>query len=135
MKQMKRLLISTAIIVVALLGAGAIATPAYAATGVLDQACNQAGGVGSSSGACGTDGTDPISGNNGVLIRISRIMAIIAGIAAVIIIMIAGLVYITANGDAGRISAAKSTIIYAAVGLVIIALAQAIITLFVSRVA
>lgn len=131
---MRRVLVAFALLVTTFFGVAAIATPAYAAQPILDAACQQGGGAGKGSAACSEDGSNPISGNNGVLVRITRIMAIIAGIAAVIIIMIAGLVYITANGDPSRTSQAKSTIIYAAVGLIIIGLSQAIISLIVNRI-
>lgn len=131
---MRKILLGLAVMTATFFGGLALASPAYAAQGILDPACNQDEGAGSGSAACGTNGNNPISGNNGVLLRISRILAVIAGIAAVIIMMAAGLVYITANGDASKVSAAKSTIIYAAVGLVVIGLGQAIITLVVNTI-
>ena len=63
---------------------------------------------------------------------LSVIVSIIAGIAAVIMMMVGGFMYITSNGDAGKATTGRNTIIYAVVGLLIIALGQAIITLFVN---
>lgn len=62
-----------------------------------------------------------------LLKRIINIFSIIVGVIAVIMIIIGGLKYITSGGDSGNISSAKNTIIYALVGLVIVALAQFIV--------
>ena len=53
-----------------------------------------------------------------------HILSIVIGIVAVIMIMIAGIRYITANGDPGSIRAARDTVIYAVIGLAIAAMAQ-----------
>jgi hypothetical protein len=69
--------------------------------------------------------------NGGQLTTVTRhiinIFSTIVGIVAVIMIMVSGFKYITAGGDSGNVSSAKSTLIYAIVGLVIVALAQAIV--------
>lgn len=53
-----------------------------------------------------------------------NIFSIIVGIIAVIMIIVGGFKYITSGGDSGNITSAKNTIIYAVIGLVIVALAQ-----------
>lgn len=53
-----------------------------------------------------------------------NIFSIIVGIVAVIMIIVGGFKYITSGGDSGNIQSAKNTIIYAVIGLVIVALAQ-----------
>ncbi len=63
-----------------------------------------------------------------------NIITIIVGIVAVIMIIIAGFKYITSNGDSGAVSSAKNTIIYAIVGLVVVALAQAIVRFVVNKI-
>lgn len=84
-------------------------------------------GAGSGTAACSGDGNDNISGTDGVVLRAAELISIIAGIAAVIVIMIAGIMFITAGGDSGKIGTAKKTIVYAVVGLVVIVLARTII--------
>lgn len=84
-------------------------------------------GAGSGSAACSGDGDDNISGTDGVVLKAAELISIIAGIAAVIVIMIAGFMFITAGGDSGKISTAKKTIVYAVIGLVVIVLARTII--------
>ncbi len=54
----------------------------------------------------------------------------IVGIISVIMIIIGGLKYITSTGESSNINSAKNTILYAIIGLVVVALAQ-IIVLFV----
>lgn len=61
------------------------------------------------------------------------ILSIIVGIAAVIMIIIAGLSFITANGDPQAIAKARGSIIYALVGIVIVALAQTLVAFVLNR--
>jgi hypothetical protein len=49
------------------------------------------------------------------------------GFVAVIMIIIGGLKYVTYSGDSSNINSAKNTILYAVVGLVVVALAQIIV--------
>jgi hypothetical protein len=56
-----------------------------------------------------------------------NILSAIVGIAAVIVIIISGLRFITANGDASSVATARNGIIYAVAGLIIVALSQAIV--------
>jgi hypothetical protein len=53
-----------------------------------------------------------------------NIFSVVVGIVAVIMIIWGGFKYITSGGETGNITSAKNTIIYAIVGLVIVALAQ-----------
>ena len=55
----------------------------------------------------------------------------IAGLVAVIFLVIGGISYMTSSGEAAKIEKAKKTILYAIIGLAIVALAE-IITSFVS---
>jgi hypothetical protein len=42
-------------------------------------------------------------------------------------IIIGGLKYVTSNGDSNSISSAKNTIIYALIGIVVVAIAQSVV--------
>jgi hypothetical protein len=64
---------------------------------------------------------------NRLINRAVNIFSIIVGIIAVIMIIVAGLKFITSGGDSGKISSARQTIIYALIGLIIVALAQVIV--------
>lgn len=75
--------------------------------------------------ACGSTAADPQPSN---LIKTGiNILSIVAGVIAVVMIMIAGLKFITSQGDPGKISSARTAALYAIIGLVIVALAQTIV--------
>lgn len=62
-----------------------------------------------------------------VLIKnVTNTLAYVAGALAVIAIIVGGILYITSGGDEKRIGAAKNTILYAVVGMVVAVLAYAI---------
>lgn len=63
---------------------------------------------------------------NKLVATIINLFSVIVGIVAVIMIIFAGFKYITAGGDSNSVSQAKTTLIYAIVGLIIAALAQVI---------
>ncbi len=58
---------------------------------------------------------------------IVNVFSVIVGVIAVVMIIYGGLRYITSGGDSGKITNAKNTIIYAVIGLIIVALAQFIV--------
>lgn len=62
-----------------------------------------------------------------VLVNILNGLVGVFGIIAVIFIVVGGVNYMTSSGDAGKIKKAKDTILYAVIGLVISALAFAIV--------
>lgn len=99
------------------------AAPALAAgtTSARDQVCS--GVSGATGGSCASGGGDI----QGVIRAVISILSVIVGIAAVIMIVVAGLKYVTSGGDSSSISSAKSTLIYAIVGLVVTAFAQFIV--------
>lgn len=61
-----------------------------------------------------------------ILKSVLHILSIVVGVAAVVTIIISGLRFITSQGDASNIASARSGLIYALVGLVIVALSQVI---------
>jgi hypothetical protein len=62
-----------------------------------------------------------------------NIFSIVVGIIAVIMIIYGGFKYITSGGDSGNIGSAKNTILFAIVGLIIVAMAQIIVRFVLSR--
>jgi hypothetical protein len=83
--------------------------------------------------ACSDElGGNPISGQDGVLVRVVNILSYMVGVASVVMVMIGGLKYISANGDSNSIATAKNTILYALIGVAVFAVSQAIV-LFVLR--
>lgn len=77
--------------------------------------------------------TDPISGSNGILLKITDIVAFAGGAGAIIVLIIGSLRYVTSNGDANAINSAKQTVIGALIGLIIIVFAASLITFVVEK--
>ncbi len=73
------------------------------------------------------------SGNFQTLLTtiLNSIIAVV-GLVAVVFIIIGGINYITSGGDVGKVKKAKDTIIYAAIGIAICALAFAIVNWVIS---
>lgn len=76
--------------------------------------------------ACSTDAGATTSVNN-LIKTIVNILSAVVGIIAVIMIIVAGLRYVTSGGKEENIKTAKNTILYAIIGLIIVALAQLIV--------
>lgn len=72
------------------------------------------------------EGDDGDSINN-LLKNIVNIISAVVGVVAVIMIIVGGFKYITSGGESSNVSGAKNTIIYAIIGLVIVALAQIVV--------
>jgi heme/copper-type cytochrome/quinol oxidase subunit 2 len=72
---------------------------------------------------------------NQKIANIINILSVIVGIVAVVMIIIGGLRYITSGGASEKVSGAKNTILYALIGLIIVALAQVIVHFVINRVA
>lgn len=75
---------------------------------------------------CSQDG-DPKQRVNNLLTTIINIFSLVVGVIAVVMIIIGGLKYITSGGESSNITGAKNTILYAVIGLVVVALAQFIV--------
>ncbi len=71
---------------------------------------------------------------NALIRTIINIFSLVVGVVAVIMIIIGGLKYITSGGDSSNVTGAKNTILYAIIGLVIVALSQVIVRFVLSRV-
>lgn len=79
----------------------------------------------------GSNSTNPI---NSTLKKVTSIVALIAGIAAVIMIIVGGFRYITSAGDPQKASNARSIVLGAVIGLVIVAAAESIILFVLSKI-
>lgn len=117
---MKKILLSFVVI----LSLGIVASPALASASLFDgakgEACKGAG--------IGADcDTGAATKTNSIIAKGLNLFSAIIGVIAVVMIMIAGIKYITSEGDSAKTAAAKNTVLYAAVGLVVVALAQIIV--------
>lgn len=77
-----------------------------------------------------TDASDKV--NSTVTIGLNLFSAIV-GIVAVVMIIVGGIKYITSGGESANVTTAKNTILYAVIGLVIVALAQIIVRFVLQR--
>lgn len=82
---------------------------------------------GGASAARGADQPVDLFGQSGTFSKITSIMLFVIGAIAVIMIVIGGLRYVLSGGDSSQITAAKNTILYAIIGIVVAILAYAII--------
>lgn len=79
------------------------------------------------SGACSTITGQSSTDANTLVARVINVFSVVVGVVSVIMIIYGGFRYITSGGESGNISSAKNTILYAIIGLVIVALAQFIV--------
>jgi lysylphosphatidylglycerol synthetase-like protein (DUF2156 family) len=87
----------------------------------IDEAC--------SGGACADDGGKIDS----TVQTVVNILSLVVGAVAVVMIVVGGLKYVSSQGDSSAVSSAKNTVIYAVVGLIIVAMAQIIVAFVVQR--
>lgn len=110
-----------------------IASPsAYAGLfdGAKQDACGgaQLKGTGSNCSNVNTDGLD------NTVAQVINILSVIIAIVAVIVIIINGLKFVTSGGDSNKVGSAKNGILFAVVGLVVVAIAQFIVKFVISKV-
>ncbi len=90
------------------------------------------GATASTSGTCATG-----AGQNDLLSIVRRVitlLSLIIGFVAIFMIIWGGFKYLTSGGDSKNVDAAKSTILYAIIGLVVVLFAQAIVFFVVDNV-
>ena len=106
-------------------------TAVYAASTIQDGLCDGVN-LSVSSSSCADSG-EAQSKVNGLIKLIINIFSIVVGVVSVIMIIIGGLKYITSSGDSNNVTSAKNTILYAIIGLVVVALAQFIVQFVLSK--
>lgn len=89
---------------------------------------------GSNNASGQTGGPKDAAGSlNNAITNIINILSLIVGIVAVIMIVVAGFRYITSAGNDQAVAGAKKTLLYAVIGLIIVALAQVIVKFVLNR--
>jgi hypothetical protein len=85
---------------------------------------------------CSGDSNGGVSGGlQGIASKVVNFLSVIVGVVAVIMIIVGGFRYITSGGESSNVSGAKNTLIYAIVGLIIVALAQFIVHFVLGQIA
>ena len=104
---------------------GFIAPPAMAANDeAKEKACTAIGGT-YDAGVCSTGGS--MSSPQDIVSAVIQIFAWVVGAISVIMLIFAGLKYVTSGGDSNKIASAKNTIIYAVIGLILVVLSTVIV--------
>jgi len=123
-EKLKRFVLLVALV----LGVIAVPTAPVGAINVIKDSnvCN-AGTKDSSVCAAKDDAIDPL------VSTIVNVLLFAIGTISVIMIIVGGLRYVTSNGDASQVTAAKNTILYAVIGLVVALLAFVIVNFVVAQ--
>lgn len=115
-----------------LLGLLAVAGPASAQS--VQQEINNGLCSGSNLQIPSGSGTGSCSGVSGASNSIEKfvhhivnILSAVIGVVAVIMIMVGGFRYVTSGGSDSSVTSAKNTILYAIIGLIIVALSQVLV--------
>ena len=121
MKNLSKLFMAFAIALPLFLsGVGTMLVPAYtAAQTPKDTVCEAINGPGQT-----CDKSTAPSDMSALVRTIVQILSVIAGVIAVIMIIVAGMKYTASGGDANKVASAKNALIFAIIGLVIVALSQ-----------
>lgn len=130
---MYKKLLNRIAISLALIGVFAFSlVPATVSAAGKDDICR---GVNLASGASGTN-CDPVGTTTieSTIATVINLLSLVVGVVAVIMVIIGGLKYIMSSGDASNVTSAKNTILYALIGLVVVALAQIIVRFVLNKV-
>lgn len=84
-------------------------------------------------GQCAAASGQALSTIDGLVKTAVNLLSAIVGIVAVIMIIVGGLRYVTSGGNDTSVTSAKNTILYAIIGLIIVALAQVLVRFTLSK--
>ena len=84
-------------------------------------------------GQCTVAGEDATTKIDNIVHTVVNLLSAVVGIVAVIMIIVGGFRYITSGGNDTSVTSAKNTILYAIIGLVVVALAQIIVRFTLSK--
>lgn len=119
---------------IALLVPVAAPVAVYAQTPNIDESlCTGASLSVSQGGDCSSTAAAEDSVNN-IIRTVINVFSLVVGVISVIFIIVGGFKYITSGGDTNSVTSARNTIMYAIVGLVIVALSQIMVQFVLNRV-
>ncbi|HEY5267594.1 MAG TPA: pilin [Candidatus Saccharimonadales bacterium] len=114
------------LILVALASVSVLPNSVYASSSASQsEVCQGVSELNNNSG-CASSASSELSINS-IFRLVLNLLSAVVGITAVIMIIVGGVKYITSSGNAERTNGAKNTILYAIIGLLIVALAQIIV--------
>lgn len=85
------------------------------------------GGATSEDCSKGEGQASDLFGSDGIVNTVINTMLFITGLLSVVMIIYAGIRYVTANGDKSKVTSAQNTLLYAIVGLVVSIVAYALV--------
>jgi len=71
---------------------------------------------------------------NSIVTTVINVFSWLVGVVSVIMIIVGGFKYVTSGGESSGVTSAKNTILYAIVGLIIVAISQVIVKFVLSNV-
>ncbi len=86
-------------------------------------------GIASSSGCDDTTGVDV----QAVIRNVIQFLVVIVGSIAVIMFIVGGFKYITSGGDSNKTASAKNTLLFATIGVVVVLLAQFLVSFVITE--
>lgn len=118
------------IAIMSLLTVGVLAVPAMASAvtsnNITTNTCTGVQTATGSAAQCNNPGGTQTTVNN-IITTVINIFSIVVGAVSVVMIIFGGFRYITSGGDSTKVNSSKNTILYAVIGLVVVALAQFIV--------
>ncbi len=126
---MRRILAVFALIFMGFVG---VVSPSLVSAVELNQTICDGGGVepeicGDIEGSQSPTAVNPLYGPEGIVTRAIYGLSLAIGVVAILVIIIGGIKMTLSSGDAGKVKGARDQVIYACVGLIVAALAQAIV--------
>lgn len=130
-KAIKKTIQSLLLLPAFVLGLSLVTAPAT----VMAQNCDT-GNLSISAGANCAQGNDQpgnLFGQGGIFQTITNILLFLIGAVSVIMLIIGGIRYVLSNGESNNVVAAKNTIMYAIIGIVVAFLAYAAVNFIVTQ--
>lgn len=128
-----KLLVASLVLSLGLLTPVALVGNVAAQASIQDSLCGGVNlGDAGATGSCSEnqEGTDV----NSIVTDVINFLSWFVGVVSVVMIIVGGFRYITSGGSNDKVSSAKSTIVYALIGLILVALAQFIVNFVIDRV-
>ena len=107
------------------LGLTAVSVPVYAQAAETECDPSTLSIDGGADCARGTGQSESLFGDGGIFQKVTNILLFLVGAISVIMLIIGGIRYVISGGDQAQVTAAKNTILYAIVGIVVAFLAYA----------
>lgn len=125
MKKLKSIMASLVLVagLAGLASAAIVSQPVYASNNVIEDSCDKDD---TNSALC-SDGGKTLLGSDSIFQTITNLFLFIVGAISVVMIVIGGFRYTISAGDQAAVTAAKNTILYSVVGLVVAVMAYAIV--------